>query len=117
GAKAAVARIAGTAAVAMLLFATAGTVNAQQAAITINKDFPGGNVLVEGIEGNTVNIAPDLGTSPPWFYWYFEATVQTPGRVNFVLPEPNAAGIISRQGPAVSTDGGETWTWLGGDQA
>jgi len=89
-----------------------------EARITINTEFPGGNVLVQKNAGATVYIAPDLRGHQPWFYWYFEATAARPGRVSFVFsaelsgPEPLPVGM---QGPAVSLDLGKTWRFAGAD--
>ena len=85
-------------------------------AVTINTDFPGGNVLVEKNEEGAVNVAPDLRGDSPWFYWYFEAVATRPGRVSFVFPEKVVGfqnGAIGLQGPAVSTDDGKSWKWMG----
>jgi hypothetical protein len=85
-------------------------------AVTISSKFPGGNVLVEKNEGGAVRVAPDLRGDNPWFYWYFEATATQPGRVNFAFPEKVAGvknGAIGHQGPAISTDDGKTWRWMG----
>ena len=89
-----------------------------EARIAIDVKFPGGNVLVQKNAGATVNITPDLRGGRPWFYWYFEATVERPGRVNFVFPG-KIAGVtgppIGMQGSAVSLDLGKTWEWAGAD--
>jgi hypothetical protein len=77
--------------------------------LAIRSDFPGGNIVIDGTDGETVRLSPDLRTSKPWFYWYFEVQAEKPGRFTFVLP----AGRIGTRGPAVSVDGGETWNWLG----
>ena len=82
--------------------------------ITIRSTFAGGNVLVRGIEGNTVQIGPDLRGDRPWFYWYFEVEVAQPGRVTFVFPV-DAGAQIGMNGPAFSLDQGKTWAWLGMD--
>jgi len=87
-------------------------------AVTINTDFPGGNVEVMTNEGKAVHVAPDLRGDHPWFYWYFEAKASKPGRVDFVFPEKVADftdGAIGFQGPAISTDLGKTWKWMGTD--
>ncbi len=78
--------------------------------VAIKTDFPGGNVSIQSIDGNTVRLAPDLRTTKKWwFYWYFEAEVSQPGQVTFqMLPS-----TIASQGPAYSEDGGKTWKWLG----
>lgn len=86
--------------------------------ITISSKFPGGNVQVEKNEGSTVHLAPDLRGDRPWFYWYFEARAIRPGRIHFVFPEKVIGfknGAIGFQGPAISTDVGETWRWMGTD--
>ncbi|QDU92716.1 M14 family zinc carboxypeptidase [Lignipirellula cremea] len=82
------------------------------AQVAINTDFPGGNVLVEKVEGDTISIAPDLRGGRNWFYWYFEAEAAKPGRVTFLFPA-SAGAQIGVNGPAVSLDGGQSWDWLG----
>jgi hypothetical protein len=91
----------------------------ERGAVTINADFPGGNVAVLHNEGGTAHVAPDLRGDNPWFYWYFEAKASKVGRVNFVFPETVAGfknGAIGFQGPAISTDLGKTWKWMGTDR-
>lgn len=91
------------------LFATAPLPAAEEK-LTIRSDYPGGNVLVEGIEGLTARVAPDLRTTTmDWFYWDFTAEAAEPGRARFVFTGPR----IGTRGPAVSLDGGRTWKWLG----
>jgi len=82
------------------------------AKISINANFPGGNVLVKNIEGDTVHVAPDLRGGRPWFYWYFEVEVARPCRLTFVFAGPPK---LSARGPAISLDEGHTWQWLGVD--
>jgi len=42
------------------------------AAPRIDAGFPGGNIIVDGIEGDTVFLRPDLrDTQGDWFYWAF----------------------------------------------
>lgn len=110
------------AALAMLaLAATAAHAQGDSAvagSVTINSAFPGGNVKVTHNEGDSVHVEPDLRGDSPWFYWYFEATAVKPGRVSFVFPEKVAGfknGAIGYQGPAISTDQGKTWKWMGID--
>jgi hypothetical protein len=79
--------------------------------LTIDTDFPGGNAVVESIEGDTVKIAPDNRDSKPWFYWNFAVRGAAGRTVTFVL-KPQHVGV---HGPGVSTDGGVTWKWLGAD--
>jgi hypothetical protein len=110
-----------TLALGLLLACLAGVSSAEgreppRGAVTVATKFPGGNALVERIEGDTVHLAPDLRGGRPWFYWSIAATATEPGRVRFVFPEKVAGfvnGAIGFQGPAISTDGGETWKWMG----
>jgi hypothetical protein len=89
---------------------------ADSGTVTIHAAFPGGNVVVTKNDGGTVYVAPDLRGDKPWFYWYFEARSSMPGRVEFVFPEKVIGfknGAIGNQGPAVSTDLGKSWKWMG----
>lgn len=101
---------------------TAAEVQADDAtagAVAINSEFPGGNAHVTRSKGNSVHVEPDLRDGGPWFYWCFEATSIKPGRVNFVFPEKVAGfknGAIGFQGPAISTDHGKIWKWMGTDR-
>lgn len=85
--------------------------------IQVDCDFPGGNILVDRIEGDLIEVHQDLrDTESDWFYWYFrvrgaagcELTVRFTG-----------SDVIGVRGPAVSLDGGLSWRWLGraGEQA
>lgn len=84
-------------------------------AVSINADFPGGNVIVERIEGDVVTITPDLRGGRDWFYWSFECQTNASRKLRFELPDKRSMKYISMQGPAISSDGGETWDWLGAD--
>ena len=92
--------------------------DAKPGAVAIATKFPGGNARVERNDGASVHVAPDARGDNPWFYWCFEATASKPGRVTFVFPETVVGaknGAVSHQGPAVSTDDGKTWRWMGTD--
>ena len=85
-------------------------------AVKINTDFSGGNATITTNAEKTVHLAPDLRGGRPWFYWCFEAESIQQGRVTFVFPEKVAGfenGAIGNQGPAISTDRGKTWKWMG----
>ncbi len=85
-------------------------------AVTLNMSFAGGNAKVVKNDGADVHVEPDLRGDRPWFYWYFEATATRAGRVTFHFPEKVIGfkdGAIGFQGPAMSTDGGQTWRWMG----
>lgn len=82
--------------------------------LSIQADYPGGNVIVESIDGMTAHVAPDLRTTKnsEWFYWDFTAKASQPGRAKFIFNAVNGARIAMR-GPAYSLDDGKTWQWLG----
>jgi hypothetical protein len=104
----------------------------------IDAQIPGGNIILEKIEGDTVFLRQDLrDTAGDWFYWCFRV------RGPLTLPSPQGGGErggssepppfrgeggvrgrtlrfcfthgdgMGARGPACSRDGGKTWTWLG----
>ena len=76
----------------------------------ITTDFPGGNAILEKIEGSTVYIERDLRTTiDDWFYWAFGVKDAAGQTVTFRFPNQNRVG---RFGPAVSRDGIH-WKWAG----
>ena len=78
----------------------------------LSADFPGGNVRVLGIEGETVRLAPDLrDTAQRWFFWRFRATFPGAGTWRFEFDEPS----VGTRGPAVRRAGETEWRWLSGD--
>ncbi len=85
--------------------------SALSGAFIIDTAFPGGNIIVDRIEGDIVFLRPDLrDTSTWWFYWHFRVRGAAGRTLTFQFVGKNPIGT---QGPAVSTDGGETWSWLG----
>ena len=79
--------------------------------IKIDCDYPGGNISVEKIEENNVNLHQDLrDTRGNWFYRNF-CVRGTAGRtLNFHFTKSRAIGVW---GPAYSVDSGDNWNWLG----
>ncbi len=77
----------------------------------ITCDFPGGNILIDAVEGDTFHLRPDLRTTSEWwFYWLFRIR-HAAGRTlrfRFTGPDPFTA-----MGPCASIDNGDTWRWLG----
>jgi len=81
-------------------------------AFTIDAKFPGGNIVVDKTEGDTVHLSPDLtGTMQPWFYWYFRVQGAGGRTLSFVFNK----NYVGARGPGVSLDEGQTWKWLGAD--
>ena len=80
---------------------------------TIDCDFPGGNIVVERVEGDDVYLHQDLrDTEGHWFYWAFRVRNGGGRTLTFRFTNGEVVGV---RGPAVSYDGGGTWTWLGAD--
>ncbi|MHC4678895.1 MAG: M14-type cytosolic carboxypeptidase, partial [Planctomycetota bacterium] len=78
---------------------------------TIDANFPGGNIVVDSIKDDTVFIRPDQRDSSDWwFYWYFRVRGVAGRTLKFQFTGRKPIGT---QGPAFSTDGGHTWSWLG----
>ena len=79
----------------------------------IDADFPGGNILQDGRDGDTLFLRQDLrDTEGHWFWWYFRARDCAGCRLLFSFTD---GCVVGHRGPAVSRDGGRTWEWLGRD--
>lgn len=81
--------------------------------IEVESDFPGGNIIVDSIVGETIYLRPDqTGTDTSkgkWFYWQFNVRHAQGGELEFVF---NQEHVIARNGPAYSEDGGQSWNFL-----
>jgi hypothetical protein len=78
--------------------------------ITIDADFPGGNIVVDRIDGDVVELHQELrDTEGNWFYWYFRVRGAAGRRVTFRFTHSPALGA---RGAAVSGDDGWTWAWM-----
>ena len=94
----------------MLSFVLAALV---QDALAVDAAFPGGNAVVEKIDGDIVSLRQDLrDTEGTWFYSSFRVRGAAGRTLTFRFTSGNVYTVL---GPAVSTDGGETWSWLGKD--
>jgi hypothetical protein len=95
-----------------LLTAALALAGLARAEIEVDADFPGGNIVVLKVDGDVVQLKQDLrDTQGDWFYWYFRVRNAAAGRT--VKFQFMASDVIGNLGPAVSTDEGLTWTWLG----
>jgi hypothetical protein len=82
-----------------------------RAAIEIDARYPGGNIIVERIDGDVVYLRPDQrDTTTWWFYWNFRVRGVAGRSLRFVFQGPSPIGVY---GPALSLDCGNTWSWLG----
>ncbi len=96
--------------IAFPIFAAIACPAAACAEIAIDADIPGGNILIEKQEGDTVYLRPDYrDTKGSWFYWYFRTTGGTAGKtITFRFTDGSPMTV---RGPALSEDGGVTWKW------
>ncbi len=86
---------------------------AETSSFMVDADYPGGNIIVERIEDDTVYLRPDLrDTEGWWFYWSFRVAGAAGRTLTFRFSGRSPIGV---RGPAVSTDGGRNWSWLGAD--
>ena len=81
--------------------------------IQVDAEFPSGNILVDKIAGDTVFVRQDLrDTAGWWFYWCFRVRGAEGRTLKFQFTNGKVIGV---RGPAVSSDGGRTWSWLGAE--
>lgn len=86
---------------------------AAAAPFAIDADYPGGNIIVERTDGDTVHLRPDLrDTQGWWFYWNFRVKGAQGRTLTFQFTGDDPIGV---RGPAVSSDSGKTWSWLGAE--
>ena len=79
--------------------------------IRVDCDFPGGNIVLDSIQGDTVTVHQDLrDTAGDWFYWYFRVRGAGGRTLTFRFSRGNPIGVL---GPAVSADAEKSWRWLG----
>ncbi len=96
--------------IVIIIFILSGLcVNAQK--IHVSSDFPGGNIVVNKIAGDTVWLKPDLSfTKGEWFYWYFKISNIAGKKVTFKFDQDD---IFARYGPGYSINNNYTWKWYG----
>lgn len=88
-------------------------VDAVNRLLRIDADFPGGNIIVDRLDGDRVFLRQDLRDTPRWwFYWCFRVRGAGGRSLTFEFTDGNPIG---RVGPACSKDGGRTWSWLGAE--
>lgn len=89
------------------------TIQAPPNEIQVDANFPGGNILLEKIEGDTVTIRQDRrDTEGFWFYWNFRVRGASGRTLIFNFTDGAPVGV---RGPAVSLDEGVNWRWLGSE--
>lgn len=81
--------------------------------IRMDADFPGGNIILEAVQGDRVLLRQDLrDTDGDWFYWCFRLRGGAGRTLSFQFTASPALGV---RGPACSTDHGKSWRWLGAE--
>ena len=76
----------------------------------IDAKYPGGNIVVEGIDQDVVRLKTDLrDTAGWWLYWNFRIRGAEGKTLRFQF-DREPIGLL---GPAVSHDDGVTWRGLG----
>ena len=78
---------------------------------TVDADLPAGNIVVDGIDGNTVKVHQDLRDSDLWFYWAFRVKGAAGRTLTFAFTDKRWGGPVGVRGPVVSTDGGRTFAY------
>ena len=110
----------------MILFSLHGVTGVQAQSrkemMTIDDNFPGGNIIVDSVKGKDIYIHHDLhDTERNWFYWYFRIKGASGSTRTFHFTHPwqqfSAINVVGVHGPAISRDGGITWSWLGMENA
>ena len=83
-----------------------------QNSLQISSDFPGGNIVVNRIEKDTVWLKPDLSfTEGNWFYWYFKISGISGKTIHFRFDQNYS--FFAKYGPAYSLNNDDTWKWYG----
>ena len=97
-----------------LIAATTSAALAVTGAVEIRSDYPGGNVKVEKIDesAGVVTLRPDLrDTTGKWFHFDFVLRGGAGRTLHFQFPK-DGFDYLSSLGPAISRDGGVSWSWL-----
>lgn len=81
-------------------------------AFTVDAELPAGNIVVEEIAGDAVRLRPDLrDTAGDWFYWAFRVKGAKGRSLAFTFAGAYDGRVVGVRGPAVTADGGRTWSY------
>ena len=78
--------------------------------VSIDTNFPGGNIMVDKIKGDQIDLYQDVRDTDDWFYWYFRVRGAAGRTLTFRFIKGN---LLAAHGPAISLDNAKTWTWEG----
>jgi hypothetical protein len=86
----------------------------------IDAEFPGGNIVVARTGPDWAEVRQDLRDTEGWWFWWQFRVRGAEGRTltfRHVYAKETVKGRfpIGRRGPAVSVDGGATWSWMGAE--
>jgi len=94
-----------------LLWRPVSGAEAREGSVAVDCRFPGGNIVAERVEGDEVYLHQDLrDTNGWWFWWYFRVRGASDRQLTFHFTHRN---VFAARGPAISTEGGTSWRWLG----
>ena len=79
--------------------------------VVVDAEMPAGNIIVEGIDGDTVKVRQDLRDSGEWFYWAFRVRGAAGRTLKFEFTDKYGGGPVGVRGPVVSKDGGKTFSY------
>lgn len=77
----------------------------------MDAEVPAGNVHVDAISNDVVYVRQDHRDSMDWFYWGFRVRGAAGRTLRFRFTDPYGGGPVSSRGPAVTKDGGKTWSY------
>ena len=80
--------------------------------VTVDRELPAGNIIVDGIEGDTVFVRQDLSTTDRngWFYWAFRVKGAAGRTLTFDFKNGYHTSVGPR-GPVVTLDRGKTYSY------
>ncbi len=80
----------------------------------VDRAYPGGNIVVDRIEGDTIYVRPDTsGHETWWFYFNFRIWNADGRRVRVIFLDTDNPGPLTWKGPCVRYDNGP-FMWAGG---
>ena len=96
----------------LMMFGAAAFAAFSCAAFTVDGKIPAGNVIVDGVEGDTVYVRQDLSTTDKngWFYWAFRVQGAAGRTLTFDFKKGYHTSVGPR-GPVVTLDRGKTYAY------
>ena len=79
--------------------------------VMVDADMQAGNIIVDGIDGDTIRVRQDLRDSDEWFYWAFRVRGAAGRTLKFEFTDKYGGGPVGVRGPVVSKDGGKTFSY------